>query len=100
MATNSEKIEIENFTSPGRTYRVNRAKFEAMRSALLTILPEGAPGILFDEAKKRLLPLLPDDLFPGGDKAGWWLKSVQLDLEAKKLITREKTAPLRLFKVV
>ena len=24
------------------------------------------------EIKERVLPLLPDDLFPGGAKAGWW----------------------------
>ena len=51
------------------------------------------------EAKARLLPLLPEALFPGGDKAGWWLKGVQLDLEAKGLIAREATKPLRLHRV-
>ncbi|KQW44374.1 MULTISPECIES: hypothetical protein [unclassified Ensifer] len=48
------------------------------------------------EAKQKLLPLLPDDLFPGGAKAGWWLKAVQLDLEAKGVLRRENTKPLRL----
>jgi hypothetical protein len=42
---------------------------------------------------------LPEELFPGGAKAGWWTKAVQLDLEAKKVIVREKTTPLRLRKV-
>jgi len=37
----------------------------------------------------------PADLFPGGAKAGWWMKTVQLDLEAKRIIAREKTKPLR-----
>ena len=31
----------------------------------------------------------------GGAKAGWWAKTVQLDLEAKGAIVREKTRPLR-----
>ncbi|MGZ3553479.1 MAG: DUF6958 family protein, partial [Vulcanimicrobiaceae bacterium] len=38
---------------------------------------------------------LPDDLFPKGAKAGWWAKAVQLDLEAKSIIAREKTRPVR-----
>ena len=40
-----ERIEIENITSPGRTERANRAKYEAMRSALLAVLPDATPGL-------------------------------------------------------
>ena len=93
-----DKIEIENFTSPGRTERVNRAKYEAMREALLAILPDKAPGLKVPDAKAALLPLLPDALFPGGDKAGWWLKAVQLDLEAKGIIKRAPSKPVQLFR--
>jgi hypothetical protein len=35
---------------------------------------------------------------PGGATAGWWLKAVRLDLEAKGIVAREKTTPLRLRK--
>ncbi|MGZ2380875.1 DUF6958 family protein [Rhizobium brockwellii] len=31
-------------------------------------------------------------------KAGWWLKAVQLDLEAKRIIQRGPGKPVRLFK--
>ena len=91
-----DKIEIENISSPGRTERVNRAKYEAMRDALLAVLPDTAPGLMVPEAKAALLPLLPEALFPGGDKAGWWLKAVQLDLEAKGIIKRAPTKPVQL----
>ncbi len=93
-----DKIEIENFTSPGRTERVNRAKYEAMREALLAVLPDTSPGLKVPEAKSALLPLLPDTLFPGCDKAGWWLKAVQLDLEAKGIIRREPSKPVKLYR--
>jgi hypothetical protein len=96
MRAKDDKIEIENFTSPGRTYRVDRAKFEAMRGALLAVLPTEEPGLSVAEAKAKLLPLLPDDLFPGGQKAGWWLKAAQLDLEAKRTIARGTGSPVRL----
>jgi hypothetical protein len=41
--------------------------------------------------------LLPGDLFPGGEKAGWWVKAVQLDLEAKQVIARTPS-PVRLYR--
>ena len=90
------KVEIENVVSPGRVTRVDRAKYEAMRRALLTVLPRASPGVTVAEAKAQLLPLLPEALFPGGAKAGWWLKAVQLDLEAKGVIHREVNKPVRL----
>lgn len=97
--SNDDKIEIENFTSPGRTMRVDRAKFDAMRGALLAVLPASSPGLTVNDAKAALLPKLPQSLFPNGEKAGWWLKAAQLDLEAKGTIRREDTKPLRLYTV-
>lgn len=98
MPKADDKIEIENIASPGHTYRVDKAKYLAMKTALLKALPGKAPGLTVAEAKAKVLPLLPQDLFPGGDKAGWWLKAAQLDLEAKGEIEREATKPLRLRK--
>ncbi|RCS24512.1 hypothetical protein DUT91_09620 [Phyllobacterium salinisoli] len=94
-----DKIEIESITTPGRTERVNRTKYVAMRHALLAVLPGNAPGLTVADAKEALLPGLPDDLFPGGKTAGWWLKAVQLDLEAKGMIKRAPDRPVRLYKV-
>jgi hypothetical protein len=94
----AEKIEIQNFASPGHVYRVDRRKYEAMRDALLAVLPVSAPGLTVAEARAAVMPRLPQDLFPGGEKAGWWLKAAQLDLEAKGTIVRELTKPLRLHR--
>jgi len=97
MVTAFDKIEVQNINSPDQTTHVNRAKYEAMRAALLMALPAQAPGATAAEAKADLLPHLSTDLFPGGAKAGWWLKCVQLDLEAKGIIKRTKTKPLRWY---
>ncbi|MCB1348199.1 MAG: hypothetical protein KDK11_05985 [Maritimibacter sp.] len=97
--SDAEKIKIENVTSPGRTYRVDKARSTAMREALLAVLPAQAPGLTAAEAKEKLLPLLPQDLSPGGAKAGWWQKAAQLDLEAKGVIKRKDTKPLRFCRV-
>jgi hypothetical protein len=88
-------IEIENVNTPGRTTRVDSGKYEAMKAAMLGALPATSPGLNAAQMKAALLPLLPADLFPGGATAGWWMKAVQLDLEAKGGLVREPTKPLR-----
>ena len=62
MADASEKIVIENIASPGHTYRVDRAKYEAMREALMAILPATPPGLAVAAAKDALLPHLSEEL--------------------------------------
>lgn len=96
MPESPDKIEVLSVTSPGHVVRLDRAKFEAMRDALLAVLPAQAPGLTVAEAKKALLPLLPAHLFPGGEKAGWWLKAAQLDQEARGTIERGAGSPVRL----
>lgn len=93
-----ERIEIENVLQPGKTYRVEAGKFAAMRDAMLAVLPTEAPGLTPGEIKAAVLSRLPEDLFPGGDKAGWWIKAVQLDQEAKGVLARS-IAPVRLYRV-
>ena len=98
MPDTNGRITIENVASPGRTYRVDRAKYMAMREALMAVLPAEPPGLTVAEARSALLGCLSPDLFPGGGKAGWWMKAVQLDLEAKGTIGRGSGRPLRLFR--
>ena len=98
MPEADDKIEVENFASPNHKQRVNRAKYLAMREALMAVLPAQPPGLSVAEAKAALLPKLSAEHFPGGEKAGWWLKCVQLDLEARGVIARAKGSPVRLFR--
>ena len=93
------KIAIETVIRPGKFYNVDAAKYEAMRKALLKVVPKSAPGLTLAEIRERIEAHLPEALYPGGAKAGWWMKAVQLDLEAKGVVTREKTSPIRLRKV-
>ena len=83
---------------PGSVTRLDAGMYDAMKRALLKVLPKKSPGLTVDEAHDGVRPHLPQDLFPNGAKAGWWLKAVQLDLEARGVIAREKTKPLRLRK--
>ena len=95
----SEKIEIENVNIPGRTERVDRAKYMAMREALLAVLPDSAPGLTVAQAQQALLPVLSPAVFPEGKTAGWWMKAVQLDLEAKGIIRRGPKPPVQLYRL-
>ena len=98
MSKTAAKIKIENVLQPGKTYSADPAKYEAMKKAVLTVLPKASPGLTVAEVQDRVVAHLPEDLFPGGAKSGWWMKAVQLDLEAKDIIRREKTSPIRLYK--
>lgn len=93
--TKAGRVTIENVNHPGHSTTVDAGMYEAMRAALLAVLPAEAPGLTQGEMRDAVIAHLPQDLFPGGAKAGWWAKSVQLDLEAKRVIAREASKPLR-----
>jgi hypothetical protein len=94
----STKIEVENVNHPGQVRRVDADMYQAMKRAYLKIVPKAAPGLTLAEIRERVVTHLPDNLFPDGAKAGWWAKAVQLDLEAKGLVVRENSKPIRLHK--
>jgi hypothetical protein len=94
-----EKVEIANINVPGRTARVDAEKYEAMKSAILKVTPNEAPGITASEMVERVKPLLPKRLWPKGEKVGWWQKTVQLDLEAKGQLKRHpKSKPMKWYR--
>lgn len=98
MLRRGAKIDLDNVNHPGQLKRVDADMYDAMKRALLKVLPKSTPGLTVAEVQEGVIAHLPEDLFPGGAKAGWWTKAVQLDLEAKGIISREKTTPLRLHR--
>ena len=95
----SKKIAVENVNVPGSTHRVDAVMYGAMRTAMLTMLPRKTPGMTQAEMWQGLAAYVPRKLFPDSGKIGWWMKTVQLDLEAKGLVKREDAKPLRWHKV-
>jgi hypothetical protein len=90
------KVEIRNANNPGWSGKVDAAKYEAMKQALLRVIPRGAPGLTQVEMRNKAVFHLPAHIFPNGEKADWWSKCVQLDLEHRGELVREKTArPIR-----
>jgi hypothetical protein len=84
-----ERIVVENVNVPGSKVQLDAGMYQGMRQALLKVVPPKAPGLTQSEMREAVVPHLPQELFPGGAKA------VQLDLEAKGLLVREPTKPLR-----
>lgn len=93
------RITVENVNVPGRTTRLNAAMYQAMEEAMWKVLPTEAPGLTQKQIREAVVPHLPEELYPGGAKVGWWAKTVQLDQEAKGTLTREPTRPLRWHRV-
>ena len=92
----AEKIEVENVNQPGKTGRVDAAKYAAMKAAVMAALPPDAPPMTVAALRQALDPHLSQEHFPQGATAGWWLKCVHLDLEAKGILRREPKPPVRL----
>jgi hypothetical protein len=90
-----DKITIGNVNVPGYTHRVDATMYGAMRKPMLKMPPRKAPGMTQSEMWQGLAAYVPRSRFPDNGKIGWWMKTVQLDLEAKKVLVREATKPLR-----
>ena len=95
----SEKILVQNVGQPGKTYPVDAAKYAEMRAAVLALTPDQPPGLTPAEIILAVKPHLSETLFPGGETAGWWVKCVQLDLEAKGILKRGAKRPVRVWRM-
>ena len=92
-----EKIDVLNVNVPEQRTRVNAVKHNDMRSAVEEVTPTHPAGITAKEMIAAAKPHLPQDNFPGGKTSGWWQKTVQLDMEARGLMQRSDTTPLRVW---
>jgi hypothetical protein len=96
MSERKNVVEILNINHPGNSRMVDARPYTAMRDAILKVAPVATPGTTVADLHKQVIAHLPEDVFPGGAKSGWWLKAVQLDLEARGELIRGKCSPLRL----
>jgi hypothetical protein len=90
-----EKITVENVNLPGQMTQVSKAMYDVMLQAMWKVLPANSPGLTQNEIREAVVRHLPQDLFPGGAKAGLWVKIVQLDQETKANLIREASEPPR-----
>ena len=91
----SDKIEVENVNHPGHVTPVDAVKYAAANTVLLAILSGRDQGLTQTEMMAAIKVQIDQTLFPNGAKSGWWIKTFQLNLEAKGKIIRIIGKPLR-----
>lgn len=62
-------------------------RYEAMKEALLRVVPEDAEGVPFRGLADRVRPHLDPAVFEGAS-IDWYTTTVELDLEARGLLAR------------
>ena len=90
-----DKLEVENVNHPEHITRLDAVKYAAAKMALLAILSGQEQGLTQTEMMAAIKVQIDQTLFPNGAKSVSWMKTVQLDLEAKGQINRIATTPLR-----
>jgi hypothetical protein len=65
---------------------IERAKYDAMRAALLAVIPRRRDGVAFGQLADLVRPRLPRAAFPPAASVSWYVAVVKQDLEARGLI--------------
>jgi hypothetical protein len=76
--------------NPGRGKkgpRIDSARYDAMKAALLAVIPRTGEGVTFASLPKLVERKLPRALFRGASIL-WYATTVKLDLEARGLLQR------------
>jgi hypothetical protein len=90
-SASGDRVVVENVNHPGKTSTVDGAKYREAKAALLAALPKTG-GLTQAEMIAGVRSRLRGEL---AQKAGWWTKCVQLDLEAKGVVVRDGEKPVR-----
>jgi hypothetical protein len=94
-AAERKMVVVRTPNKPNFSQRVDAEAYEAMRRAMMKVLPRRPPGLTQAEMWAALDKAAPRRLFGKRWTVGWWMKTVQLDLETKRVVVREKTKPVR-----
>ena len=95
MTGKDDMIEVFNINKPGQSSFVRKDKYEEVKRVLKALMPDTSPGLTQDEMAMLVVENVSGTVFEDRNKAGWWMKAVQLDLEARQVMIREKSSPLR-----
>ncbi len=78
-------------------FSVKRPEYEAMEAAILAYLRKVKKPVSFSELFHGVSLLVPPELFPDENRARWYAKVVQRDLELTGRIERLPEPPVRLL---
>ncbi len=92
--TAATKVAVRTPNVPGHSSLVDATKYAEMNKSLLKVMPRKAPGFTQTEFIAAVGKIADRDVFPK-HTYHWWAKCVQLDLETRGELIREKVTPLR-----
>jgi hypothetical protein len=87
-----KKISVGSVNVVSYQRSLNAEKYEAMKTALLKVLPKFPEGLTQTQMRDAVAPLVSKDLFHDQGKIDWWCKAVQLDLKKSGKMQRDKKA--------
>lgn len=95
-ATKSTKKTVTSVNKTSYSRNVDNVKYEdAKRAFLIVLKAAGSKGVTQNEMMEQVKNHVSQELFPGGEKSGWWTKTVQLNMEAEGVVKRIQGKPLR-----
>ena len=86
---------VENVIVPGIISMVDASMYKALLRALFAMIPGKEPELTQVEPLRAVLPHLLVDECEGGARAGLWVRAMQLDRDAKDVLLREPSKPIR-----
>lgn len=79
--------------------RIDKAKYDAVRKAILRAVPRRGDGLAFKELSARVRELLPGRALEDLGSVSWYTTTIKLDLEARGELQRVPGArPQRLLR--
>ena len=97
MAEKEERIQLLHPDPSKSAPHISLRKYNILRQALLTLIPDEEIGVPFQDLPKQVAALLTQEELGMLGNVGWYTISVKLDLEARGLIERvPEASPQRL----
>ena len=84
-----EKVQLLNANTGRPDTHIPRKRYDAMKAALLTVIPESDEGVAYKLLSKLASPKLPGWWHDQGWSVSWHVAAVKLDFEARGVIERK-----------
>jgi hypothetical protein len=101
MRNHEEKVLCRTPTPGKQGTRILKWKYDAIRSAILDVLPTEGEGLPFMELPEHVGQLVAENIRSKIGSIGWYTTCVKLDLEVKGEIKRvARSHPQRLLRMI
>ena len=100
MVAKKKSVKTRSIIKGSGGGRVMPEKYDAVKEALLAVIPRAREGIAVRDLPRLVAPKLPRTMLPRKGSASWLVTTVKLDLEARGVIERiPGVVPQRLRRV-